>query len=343
MKNRNNKNMMMTILKTVAVPLLIWVVMEIVSRSVAGVGVIDNSADVKTLFRNLITTLAFALALSTNLTSGRMDLSIGAQMYAGVIFGGNLALRLGWNGFGILACSMAVGALCGLLIGFLFIKLRILPMVLGLGMTLVFECSCCAVNDQQGVIFTGKPGTEMLSNITFIVAVCALLIIITTYLFQYSEYGYRYHAVQGNQKLAHDAGINIYSNCLKCYIIAGVLVACAGVFSTAYSGSLTPVLGMTSNGQVFSSMFPMVLGMWIGGFCDNNQVGVLFSSLSVNLIVIGLSKLGIGTSTQNIIIYVLFLLFVIYNTNKGKIKYNHDKKERIALAEKMLSERAAVN
>ena len=271
MKNSNIKDTLLHIAKAVAVPLIVWAIMEVIDRSAVGMGVINNMADVKTLFRNLISSLAFALAISTNLNCGRMDLSMGAQMYVGVIFGGNIALSLGLGGIGVLLISMVIGGLCGLLIGTLFVNLRILPMVLGLGMTLVFECICFAINNQQGVIFFGRPGVEILSNITFIIIITAAIVLIAHYLFQFSRFGFRYRAIQGSQKLASDAGINIFTNCVLSYVIAGILVACAGVFTTAYSGALTPVLGMSSNGQVFSNMFPMVIGAWIGGLCNNRK------------------------------------------------------------------------
>ena len=84
-----------------------------------------------------------------------------------------------------------------------------------------------------------------------------------TYLFQYSGFGYNRRAIQGNQKLAHDAGINIYKNAFLCYVAAGALVAIAGVFDTAYKSSLVPVLGMNSNSTVFANMFPMAVGVWL--------------------------------------------------------------------------------
>ena len=339
-KNSNMKYTLLNWGKALAVPVIVWLIMEVIDRTAAGMGVINNMADIKTLFRNLVSSLAFALAISTNLNCGRMDLSLGAQMYVGVIFGGNIALALGLNGIWVLVFSMIVGGLCGLLIGTLFIHLRILPMVLGLGMTLVFECICFAINNQQGVILFGRNGMDILSNIGFIIIVTAAVVLFSHYLFQFTKFGFRYSAVQGSQKLAADAGINIFSNCVISYIIAGVLVACAGVFSTAYSGSLTPVLGMSSNGQVFSNMFPMVIGAWIGGMCHNREAGVLMGSISVNLLILGLAKLGVSISVQNVIIYTLFMIFVVYNTNKHKIAYAKARKARKALAEKTLAERA---
>lgn len=339
MKSNRTKDLLIRIAKAAAVPLIAWAIMQAIDMAFAGMGVINNAADVKTLFRNLISSLAFALAIGANLNCGRMDLSLGAQMYAGVIFGGNLALMFHLGGIGVLLLSMVVGGICGVVIGFVFIKLRILPMVLGLGMTLVFECVCFAINNQQGVILFGKPGVEILSNITFVIIVSAAIVLAAYYLFQLSSFGFKYRAIQGSQKLAADAGINIYSNCVLCYVIAGVLVACAGVFTTIYQGNLTPVLGMTSNGKVFTNMFPMVLGTWIGLLCHNRELGILMGSVTVNIIILGLTKLGLSSSVQNVVVYALFLIFVIYNTNSSKIAYYKARKARLAVAEKKLAEK----
>lgn len=340
MKVNRTKEFAIRIMKAVAVPVAIWAIMQTIDMIFAHMGVINNSADVKTLFRNLISSLAFALAIGANLNCGRMDLSLGAQMYAGVIFGGNIALALGLGGVGVLVLSMVIGAACGLLIGYLFVTLRILPMVLGLGMTLVFECICFAINNQQGVILYGKPGVEILSNISFIVVVTAVVVLFAYFFFQLSTFGYKYRAIQGNQKLAGDAGINIFSNCVICYVIAGVLVATAGVFTTIYQGNLTPVLGMSSNGKVFTNMFPMVLGTWIGTLCHNREGGILMGAVSVNIIILGLTKLGLSASVQNVIIYALFLIFVVYNTNVRKISYAKARKARLAEAQAMLARKA---
>ena len=175
MKSNRTKDLLIRIAKAAAVPLIAWAIMQVIDMAFAGMGVINNAADVKTLFRNLISSLAFALAIGANLNCGRMDLSLGAQMYAGVIFGGNIALMFHLGGIGVLLLSMVVGGICGLVIGFVFIKLRILPMVLGLGMTLVFECVCFAINNQQGVILFGKPGVDILSNITFVIIMFVLV------------------------------------------------------------------------------------------------------------------------------------------------------------------------
>ena len=329
------KHVMLTnTLFTIAVPAAVWLIMEVLDITITGAHTMNSTVDWITLMRNLVSSFCFALGLNCNLPVGRMDTSTGSQMYLGCILGGNLALSLNLGGVGVLIFSMLVGMLAGGFVGFLFIHLRILPMVLGLGISLVFECISFSVNSQQGLNLFGKQGVEILSNWGFIAAVTVIILLVMTYLYQYSSFGYNRRAIQGNQKLANDSGINIYVNAVLCYIAAGALVAVAGVFDTAYKSSLVPVLGMNSNATVFANMFPMAVGVWLARR-TNPVIGILAGALSVQFLVVGLAKfttVGLSDYMQTCIKYAVWLLFMIYRMNEYRFQYHKDRKARIKLA-----------
>ena len=331
------------VLFTLAVPLVVWLIMEILNYGICGVHTLASAVDLTTLFRNLVSYFCFALGLNCNIPMGRMDTSTGAQMYLACILGGNLALSLNLGGIGILVFSWLIGLLIGCFTGFLFINLRILPMVLGLGISLVYECISFSLYDQQGLNLFGKPGVEVLSNKAFILAFALLVILVMTYMYQYSPFGYNRRAIQGNQKLAKDSGINIYANAVICYTLAGGLVSLAGVFDTAYKSNLVPVLGMNSNSTVFTAMFPMAVGIWLSRR-TNPVIGILTGALSVQLLVLGLSKftsVGLSNYWQTCLKYGVWLLFMIYRMNEDKILQIRARKARIALAKRTRLERSA--
>ena len=316
---------------SLAIPLAVWLLMEVLDRSIAGVGVVANMQDLKNLSRSLITAFCFVLALNFNMPSGRMDLSAGSQMFMGCIFGGNIALILNLGGVGVLVFSMFVGALAGMVVGLLFISLRILPMVLGIGVTLIYECVSFAAFNQQGLMLFGKNGVAILSNVPFIITIVGIIILGVTYLLQFSKFGYERRAIIGNQKISSDSGINIFINCVICYIMAGALVSVAGVFDAAFKGSMVPVLGMSSFTPVFLNIFPMFIGIWLSRYC-NPVVGFLVSCLSVRIFIMGLSKLGMDGNQQISILFMVFLLFMIFSMNEDKIEYSRARKARKALA-----------
>ena len=341
---RRKHVLLMNTLFTVAVPLTVWLVMELLDYSTTGLHTMNSMVDWTTLMRNLVSSFCFALGLNCNMALGRMDTSTGSQMFLACILGGNLALSLNLGGVGVLVFSMLLGMVAGAFVGFLFINLRILPMVLGLGISLVYECISFSVNNQQGLNLFGKPGVGILSNRLFIIGITVLIMLVMTYLFQYSPFGYKRRAIQGNQKLANDAGINIYVNALLCYTAAGALVAVAGVFDTAYKSNLVPVLGMNSNSTVFSNMFPMAVGLWLAKK-SNPVIGILAGSLSVQFLVLGLAKftnIGMSDYMQTCIKYSVWLVFMIYRMNEDKIQLIKDKRARVALAKATRAQRAAV-
>lgn len=332
--------MLQAVLKTLLIPALVFVVMNIADIAFGPNhdALISSDVDIIAFMRNLIIYFAFALALHINMTMGRMDLSLGAQMFLGVIFGGNLALQFNLGGIGVIVLSMIIGALAGAVSGLLFVKMRILPMVLGLGMTLVYECFSYLAYNAAGITLFGKPGTDILGEIWFIALVVIVLVLVSTYILQMSMFGYKRRACQGGQRLAHDAGINIFSNCVGCYAICGALVALAGVFTTSYQGALIPTIGMSSNGRVFSNMFPMILGGWIGSFSGNATIGTLSASISVYLLKAGLAKLGFDELSSAIVVYGAWLLFMIVQAQLPKLAYRKAFKARKALALKTRAE-----
>ena len=165
---------------TVAIPAAVWLIMELLNLAFCGVHTLNSTVDYTTLMRNLVTSFCFALGLNCNLPVGRMDTSTGSQMYLACIIGGNIALSLNLGGVGVLVFSMLFGMLAGGFVGFLFINMRILPMVLGLGISLVYECISFSMYNQQGLNLFGKPGVSILSIWGFIIIVSLVLMLVMT-------------------------------------------------------------------------------------------------------------------------------------------------------------------
>ena len=313
-------------------PIAVAILMNLIDIVFAGVWTISTTADLKAFFRLIVMTLCYALALNSNFALGRMDMSAGSQMYVGCIIGGNIALSMGLGGIGVLVFSTLVGGAAGLIVGFLFIKLRILQMILGLGMALIYECLSFAANNQQGLMLFGEEGMNILSQTWFITLCLILVIFVITFLFQNSLFGYRRRAISGNQRLAGEFGINIYRNCVGCYLLGGCLAAFAGVFQVAYNGSLVPALSLSTKATVFNYMFPMMVGIWLGEVCGNNAFGMLCGAVAVALVKYGLAKFSWDTDVQSLIVAILWLLFMIYRFNWWKVDYFRRRKARKAEA-----------
>lgn len=336
MKNERLKN----ILFTIAFPIGMYLIMEIITMALVQKHVLNSMLDVKTLIRNAGVSAMIAFALSFNLTSGRFDLSLGAQRLAGTIIGGVIALNLNLSGIWLLIFAIAFGLLFGFLTGIMFIWLRVPPMVLGIGMGLIWEVFPYVASGGKGLNLFGKSGMAILSDTAFIIGVVVIVGIIVTLLMNKTRFGYELKAIQGSQLIAQNSGINIFKNTVLCYTFAGALVCIAGVIDVSYTTQMAASLGLTSNGVVAANMFSMILGNYIGRK-SNSAIGIIVAALTIKIFSYGLTQLELSEANTSVFNMLLFVGFLVFLANEHFAKNRAAEKARIELAHQMKKESPA--
>ena len=316
---------------TLLFPIVMLILMELVSLT-QNTHIIVSSLDIQNLIRQTGVTTLIACALSFNLTCGRMDLSLGAQRLIGVIIGGNIAMKLGFNGIGLLIFAFLFGLVFGAVTGFAFVITKVPAMVLGIGVGLVYEAIAFIATDGVGLNIFGVQGMNILTSELFNVSVVVIFVLLIMYVLEYTTYGYHLRAIQGSQRISKAAGINVYLNAILSYSFAGGAVCVAGILDAAINNGMPCATGFTSNGSTMSNLFPMFLGLYLARW-SNQPIGILAASLTLKIFALGLVRLNLNSSMTNVVTMALFLLFLIFlaNENSGKVK--RAEKARIAMAE----------
>jgi len=324
------------ILFTIAFPIVVFIIMEALCYFLKGKHIITTVGDIKTLVRNTGIASMTAFALSFNLKAGRFDLSLGAQRLAGCIIGGTIAINLGLRGFGLLLFSLVFGLIFGFLTGLAFVTLRVPPMVLGIGMGLVWEVVPYEVTGGKGLNLYGVSGMESINNTAFIIGVVLVVAFLVMILLQYTTFGYESRAVQGNQLVAQNSGIDIFKNTVLAYTFAGGLVCVAGVLNVAYTTQLAASLGLTSNGVVTAHMFAMMLGGYIGER-SNESIGIIVAALTISIFKYALALMEFSEANNSVINMTVFVLFLVFLANRYFFKKRKDEQARIKLAKEELA------
>lgn len=327
MKNEKIKN----ILFTLAFPIIMWIIMEIIVYSAKGTHVISTMLDVKTIIRNTGISAIIAYALSFNLSSGRFDLSLGAQRLAGTIVGGVIALNIGLSGIGLMLFAIIFGALFGFLTGIMFVTFRVPPMVLGIGMGLIWEVIPYVFSEGKGLNLFGHSEMSTLSETWFIIGTVVIVAIIVTILMNKTRFGYELKAIQGSQSISQNSGIDIFKHTVLCYTFAGALVCIAGVISTSYATTLTASLGLTSSAVVAGNMFPMILGGYIGRK-SNDSIGIIVAALTIRIFSYGLTLMEFSEANASVFNMLFFVGFLVYLANESVLRKRRAEKARIAEA-----------
>lgn len=317
-----------SILYTIAFPVVMFLIMEAIVFSMKGTHVISSMLDIKSILRNAGISATIAYALSFNLGSGRIDLSLGAQRLAGTIIGGVIALKLGLSGVWLMVFAVIFGAIFGFITGMMFVTFRVPPIVLGIGMGLIIEVIPYVATKGVGLNLFGKQGIAVLSETWFILTVVVLVGLIVYILLNKTRFGYELNAIQGNQLIAQNSGIAIFRHTVLCYTLAGALVCVGGVMAASYSTTLAASMGLTSSGVVMANMFPMILGQYIGRK-SNSSVGIIIAALTIRIFSYGLTLLEFSEANTSVFNMLFFVGFLIFLANEDVLKKRKAEKARI--------------
>ena len=250
----------------------------------------DNFSNIMIMGRTVLLTLIAALALNTNLNSGRMDFSLGATgilacLFASLIVPGVDTIE---HIFQFLLLSILFGMVLGFIHSLILIATKLPPIVVSLGMCLVYEGIAKVVANANG--FTGTVNLAMGPHTTsffqepiILIPLLVIICLIMASALCYTRYGYNKLALVYNQKICVDTGINEISHCIVSFIIAGALIAIYQVMSSCGTASITINVNLASSGTVFRNFLPIFIGGILARY-SNQIVGLLLAVIGTTLL-----------------------------------------------------------
>jgi ribose transport system permease protein len=305
------------LLSTLWMPLVVYIFFAVLcaANSKTGFGV---NSDLMIILRNTVYSGLIALALSYNLTSGRFDFSIGSILILSVILGANIALKWELGAVGLLTASMIVGAFLGAISGLVYIILRLPPIVVSVGVAMIYEAIGFLLNEGKGIRIINKPDLLIFAQQPYISILAIVVLIILVILLNFTKFGFDTNSLRGGQAIAVNIGINEKMNTLICYVLAGALMAAAGVISLSILGSMSPKLGLGSSSYMMNAFLPMFIGGFLAKYSDRN-IGIMVGSFTQACIISGFAILGLSTSLQSVLNAAIVLAFLLYTSNSYKI------------------------
>ncbi len=321
-----SKTLIRKVTGTLAIPVLTAAVLGILCAA-NGKAMIGSRISFNFFMIYTAIVMLTTMALSINLNSGRFDFSLGAMAVLASVISSKITYAILGGGTGsaalMLLMNIAVGAILGLCSGGLYVLLRIPPIIISLGVTLILE----------GITFTITGGKYVMDEVRnasmsafsgnwyysaiVIIAVLALII----YLFDHTKFGYDYAALKNGQKVAVNTGVKEVPNALICYTVCGALMGIVGFLNAARSTSINGgSLNFGSISIMFTAFLPMFIGGYIGRF-SNEKLGFLLAAVCMSMLNSTFAAFSneVSASAQSIINAVLLVVFLIYLSNEHKI------------------------
>ena len=305
------------IVGTTAIPLLAFVITMVMCQ-INGVALFETEGNWIAFFRATASVMLTTLALSINLNSGRFDFSIGAISLLSSVIGARICIAAGWNASVMLVVVIICGAVLGTISGLIYVLTKLPPIIVSLGVTLLYEGAAFAITGGNGVSFVSNRALTSFPGVANYLIVIVIGLLFVVFVFDFTRFGYEYKALLSGQEVAVNTGIKEIPNTIVCYMIAGGLMGVVGFISATNTGTIQMALNFGSIGVMFTAFLPMFIGGFIGRFC-NEKIGYLLGAMTTAFISLMYARLKMDSSVQQIVTAVILVLFLIYLNNEKKI------------------------
>ncbi len=262
-----------------------------------------------------------ALGMTLIIISGGIDLSAGtASMLCATVLAATLSQEYS---IGIaVALALFSGAACGLINGLLIGLLRIPPFIVTLGTMTIFLGVAKRMAGGSTVFVDRQQMPQWLSNLSSTmppdwqgwmpriasgVWLALGISILVAVLLRYTVFGRHLFAIGSNESTARLCGVPILRTKLLVYVLGGILIGIAGIYSFSLVKMANPVEGI---GRELKFIAAVVIG---GGSLSGGRgsvLGTLAGAAIMGVIASGCAQLGVQNSTQDIMIGCIIIAAV---------------------------------
>ncbi len=303
---------------TLAIPVIACIVTNVICLA-KGVPMFETGLNWLTFVRAIANVSLVTYALSINLNSGRFDFSVGSIALLASVLSASISVKYGLHPAVMLVLSLLFGLILGFISGLIYITVKLPPMIVSLGVALLYEGIAYTLTGGHGVSFVNNKellGFASVPNYLLIIVIALVCVVV---IFDHTTFGYDYKALISGQRVAVNTGINEKKNALICYTIAGGLMGVQGFISATTTGSIQMALNFGSIAPMFMAFLPMFIGGYIGRY-SNDKLGYLLGAVSMAFVSMLYVRLMVNSSVQQVVSALLLVGFLIFLNNEGRIK-----------------------
>ena len=222
--------------------------------------------------------------------------------------------------------AVLVGGLCGAMNGFMVTVMGLIPFIATLGGMWIYRGILMILTNGQTIAVRAYASEETLNSFVkfgsgsilgipipaYVFIVVALLL---SFILKKTVFGRNIYFIGSNPDAAAMSGINVPKVKFIAYIITGMLGGLAGAM---LAGRLVSMPTNGGNGYEFEGIFASVLGgiSMVGG--EGGMLGAVVGAIIVACIRNGLNLNGIDAFWQQVILGIIIVMAVFYDTVRTK-------------------------
>lgn len=259
-----------------------------------------------------------AIGMTMVIISAEIDLSIGS-IYGATAMIAALMIKSGISPTLAFIVSICIGAVIGLINGFLSTKAKMPAFIVTLGTMQIFRSIAYAVSGGKSIGAFSEESQKSwvfgiggnIGRVPLQIIIMIVLYIITYVIMKKTKLGFDIYATGGNKRAARLAGINTDRMKIISFIAMGVLSAFAGMISIAYLKSVPTTAG---SGREMDVIAAVILG---GTSMNGGRGSILGTFLGASIMAVvknGMVLLSVPAFWQSGFIGIIIIAAVLMDT-----------------------------
>ncbi len=250
------------------------------------------------IFRSGVVTCILALAFLVPLTAGVYDLSIGSVMAVSLGLVVYLSLHSGLPTPVTALIAVAAGGLCGVVSGFIVVKLHVDSFIATLGVSQLLAGVVLLMSNNTQLIgqlpdYWSNLGTGDLLGLPRVVYMLVLLALVMWYLLEFTAIGRHLLATGGNREAARLAGVPTERVLWSVFIASGAIAGIAGVIFSMQSAVFSSSIGP-------GYLFPAVAAVFLGASQLSQRPNVWGTLIAYFALAFGIQGLALSTASASV-------------------------------------------
>lgn len=258
--------------------------------------------------------LLAALGATLVIVAGSVDLSVGSiALLTGAVIAYAINAGIG-DPVLVVAISVAVGAVIGLINGVVFAYGRVPSFIATLGTLSLFAGIGLTVLQGSTINFTNQTVRDLaigqlIPNVQNAALIAAVAFFVVWFLARRTRFGLYVYAIGGNERVVELAGVRTRRVKVLILVVSGITAGLAGLLLTAQLGAAGPTLGSTI-------LLDSIAAIVIGGTALSGGVGgvgrTVLGVLILTVLSNGLNQIGAQDYTQTIIKGLVIIVAAVF-------------------------------
>lgn len=280
-----------------------------------------TASNITNVLRQVAISTVLAVGYTMIIAAGCIDLSVGSVIGFCCIVMGRLMHIDGYPTFAVFLAGMLLGVLCGVVNCLIFIKFKLPPFIVTLGMSQVYK-------GLTQILSRGTPITNLHPAAVFVgqgyifkipvpIILMAVVVIIGAVFLSKSIWGRKLLAVGSNRDAAYVCGINVGKMVLLAYSLVGLAAGIAAIIFNGRAASAQPTAG---GGMEMDAIASVVIGGTQMGGGHGNVFGTLIGCVLVGVINNALNLMNVSPYWQMVAKGLLIILAVILDSLTERLR-----------------------